>query len=163
MSQREDETEAPVSRAARIAARVGSFFLACAVVLMAAQVILRFGFNRPQAWAEEVDRYLFIWSVYLGALVALQRGTHIRVTFAIDALGEAGAAVSKWLTRAVALAAFAFTAWHGFGLVIVNLGSEFYTIPGMPQAFFYLAAPVGLTLMCLALVAEGAADLFGGR
>ena len=130
---------------------------------MAAQVILRFGFNRPQAWAEEVDRYLFIWSVYFGALVALQRGTHIRVTFAVDAVGPAGAALSKWLTRITALGAFAFTAWHGYGLVIVNLESEFYTIPGMPQAFFYLAAPLGLTLMSLALVAEIVADLMGER
>ena len=130
---------------------------------MAAQVILRFGFNRPQAWAEEVDRYLFIWSVYLGALVALQRGTHIRVTFAVDAMGPAGAALSKWLSRLVALGAFAFTAWHGYGLVVVNLKSEFYTIPGMPQAFFYLAAPLGLTLMCLVLIADSAAELMGRR
>ena len=143
--------------------RVASLFLACAVVLMAAQVILRFGFSRPQAWAEEVDRYLFIWSVYLGALVALQRGSHIRVTFAVDAMGPVGATLSKWLTRITALAAFAFTAWHGYGLALVNLESEFYTIPGMPQVFFYLAAPVGLTLMCLALIAESAEDLMGRR
>lgn len=163
MTLRDDGTPVPAPRAARIVARVASLFLACAVVLMAAQVILRFGFNRPQAWAEEVDRYLFVWSVYLGALVALQRDTHIRVTFAVDAMGRAGAAFSKWLSRIAGLGAFAFTAWHGFGLVLVNLDSEFYTIPGMPQAFFYLAAPVGLTLMCLALVAESVADLIGGR
>ena len=130
---------------------------------MAAQVILRFGFNRPQAWAEEVDRYLFIWSVYLGALVALQRDTHIRVTFAIDAMGPAGAAFSKWLSRIAALGAFAFTAWHGYGLALVNLKSEFYTIPGMPQVLFYLAAPTGLTLMCLVLIADSVADLTGRR
>ncbi len=130
---------------------------------MAAQVILRFGFNRPQAWAEEVDRYLFIWSVYLGALVALQRGSHIRVTFVIDKMGPSGAAISKWLTRITAFGAFAFTAWHGYGLVLVNLESEFYTIPGMPQVFFYFAAPVGLTLMCLALIAESIEDLMTGR
>ncbi|MCY4541815.1 MAG: TRAP transporter small permease [Rhodobacteraceae bacterium] len=143
-------------------ARVASLFLACAVVLMAAQVFLRFGFNRPQAWAEEVDRYLFIWSVYLGALVALQRGSHIRVTFVIDAMGSAGATLSKWLTRICALGAFAFTAWHGYGLALVNLESEFYTIPGMPQILFYLAAPVGLTLMCLVLIADSVADLMDG-
>ena len=163
MTLHEEDQLAPEPRATRVATRIASLFLACAVVLMAAQVILRFGFNRPQAWAEEVDRYLFIWSVYFGALVALQRGTHIRVTFAIDAMGPAGAVLSKWLTRITALGAFAFTAWHGYGLVLVNLESEFYTIPGMPQAFFYLAAPLGLTLMSLALVAEIVADLMGER
>ena len=142
-----------------IVTRVAYTFLACAVVLMTAQVILRFGFNMPQAWAEEVDRYLFIWSVYLGALVALVRGSHIRVTFVVDRFGETGERLSLWLTRIIGMAAFGFTAYHGFALAWVNIGSEFYTIPGAPQVLFYLAAPVGLTLMTLALAIMSVRDL----
>ena len=138
----------------RILRGIASAFLACAVVLMTAQVVLRFGFNNPQAWAEEVDRYLFIWSVYFGSLVALMRGTHIRVTFLVDLLGPWAQRVSDWLTRLVGLAAFSFTAWYGYILVWENRTSEFYTIPGAPQVLFYLAAPIGLTLMSLLLVAE---------
>ena len=143
-------------------ARIASIFLGCAVVLMTAQVILRFGFNAPQSWAEEVDRYLFIWSVYLGASVALIKGTHIRVTFVVDRFAG-GEAFSRWVTRIIGLAAFAFTAYHGYGLFWVNRTSEFYTIPGMPQGLFYLAAPVGLTLMCLHLVLDIVAGLMTSR
>ena len=138
---------------------VASIFLGAAVLLMSVQVILRFGFNAPQAWAEEVDRYLFIWSVYLGATLALMKGTHIRVTFVVDRFGAAGEAVSQWLTRIVGAAAFGFTAYYGFVLVWVNRASEFYTVPGMPQVLFYLAAPVGLTLMTLHLVVLIVRDL----
>ena len=100
------------SRALTLITRVANVFLACAVVLMSAQVILRFGFNAHQAWAEEVDRYLFIWSVYLGATIALMRGTHIRVLFIVDRFGPKGEMVSQWLTRVIGIAAFAFTAYY---------------------------------------------------
>jgi TRAP-type C4-dicarboxylate transport system permease small subunit len=139
--------------------RVASVFLACAVVLMSVQVILRFGFNSPQAWAEEVDRYLFIWSVYLGATVALMRGTHIRVLFIIDRFEPKGEIVSQWLTRFIGIAAFAFTAYYGYQLAWVNRSIDFYTIQGVPQVLFYLAAPVGLTLMTLVLVADSLREL----
>jgi TRAP-type C4-dicarboxylate transport system permease small subunit len=136
----------------RLLTVVASAFLGCAVVLMSMQVILRFGFNAPQAWAEEVDRYLFVWSVYLGATLALMKGTHIRVTFAVDRFGAVGEAVSQWLTRIIGAAAFGFTAWYGFLLAWGNRTSEFYTVPGMPQILFYLAAPVGLGMMSLYLL-----------
>ena len=138
---------------------VASIFLGGAVVLMSMQVVLRFGFNAPQAWAEEVDRYLFVWSVYLGAALALMKGTHIRVTFVVDRYGAAGEAVSEWLTRIIGAAAFGFTAWYGFVLAWANRGSEFYTVPGMPQVLFYLAVPVGLGLMSLYLVVLIVRDL----
>ena len=67
--------------------------------LMATQVILRFGFSAPQAWAEEVDRYLFVWSAYLGTVVAWLKGTHIRVTFVVELLGDRAEALSLALTR----------------------------------------------------------------
>lgn len=145
----EEETGPPLSPATAIVVRVASTLLACAVILMSVQVVLRFGFNAPQAWAEEVDRYLFIWSVYLGATVALMKGTHIRVTFVIDRFGERAEALSLAIARVVGMLAFGFTAWYGFQLAWVNRNAEFYTIPGVPQLLFYLAAPVGLTLMTL--------------
>ena len=139
--------------------RVAYLFLACAVVLMSAQVILRFGFNSPQAWAEEVDRYLFIWSVYLGATVALMRGSHIRVSFVVERFGAKGEAFSLWLTRVIGIAAFAFTAYYGYQLAWVNRAADFYTIQWAPQVVFYLAAPVGLTMMTLVLVADSVRGL----
>ncbi len=151
------------SRALTLITRVASVFLACAVVLMSAQVILRFGFNAHQAWAEEVDRYLFIWSVYLGATIALMRGTHIRVLFIVDRFGPKGEMVSQWLTRVIGIAAFAFTAYYGYQLAWVNRSIDFYTIQWAPQILFYLAAPVGLTLMTLVLIADSVREIADAR
>jgi TRAP-type C4-dicarboxylate transport system permease small subunit len=129
--------------------RLASLCLACAVVLMAAQVVLRFGFNAPQAWAEEVDRYLFVWSVYLGTIVAWMRGTHIRVTFVADLLGARAETFSRALTQGLGLFCFAFAAYYGYQLAWKNRFSAFYTISSMPQVLFYLSVPVCLTFLAL--------------
>ena len=127
--------------------RLASLFLGTAVVLMAAQGVLRFGFNAPQAWAEEVDRYLFVWSVYLGTVVAWMKGTHIRVTFVMDLLGPRAETASQWLTRLLGLSCFAFAAWYGWQLAWVNRASSFYTLSFMPQVLFYLSVPVCLSFL----------------
>jgi TRAP-type transport system small permease protein len=132
--------------------RLAALLLAAAVLLMAVQVVLRFAFNAPQAWAEEVDRYLFVWSVYLGAFIALTKGTHIRVGFLVDALGPRADAVSQGLGRIVNLFCFSFVAYYGYRLAYDNRHSKFYTLEFMPQILFYLAVPVCLSLMALFLV-----------
>ncbi len=133
--------------------RASSYLLAGVVTLMAAQVILRFGFNAPQAWAEEVDRYLFVWSVYLGSIIALTKGTHIRVLFVVQWGGPKFEKISKLIGRIVNIFSFAFVAYYGFGLAWDNRNSEFYTLDFMPQVIFYLSVPVCMTIMALYLLA----------
>ena len=44
---------------------IGAVALALTIALTFAQVVLRYAFNNPQAWSEEISRYLFIWSGFL--------------------------------------------------------------------------------------------------
>jgi len=50
------------------------------VVVLLAGVVMRFVFNRPLPWADELASILFLWLANLGAAVALRRGTHMRTT-----------------------------------------------------------------------------------
>jgi len=132
--------------------RASSYLLAAVVLLMAAQVILRFGFNAPQAWAEEVDRYLFVWSVYLGSIIATAKGTHIRVLFVVEWGGPKFAKASEQIGRVVNILSFSLVAYYGFGLAWDNRNSSFYTLDFMPQVIFYLSVPVCMTIMALYLL-----------
>src|SRR5678816_1188047 len=66
--------------AAAIAAFSGIFL--CVI----AQVVLRYLFNNPLTWSEELARYLFIWCAFLGWLVASRRHSHLAMTFVVDRL-----------------------------------------------------------------------------
>jgi TRAP-type C4-dicarboxylate transport system permease small subunit len=61
-----------------------------------AQVILRYAFNSPLTWSEELARYLFIWCAFLGWIIASRRGSHLAMTFVVERLSartQAGVAV----------------------------------------------------------------------
>ena len=143
---------APRDRGLRIINAIASVLLACAVALMSAQVLLRFAFSRPQPWAEEINRYCFVWATYLGAVIAMAKGTHIRVTVLTDRLDPAWRARADLLDRAVCLVVCAFVAWFGFANAWEWRHQTFFTIPAIPQAAFSLAAPVGAALMCVYLL-----------
>ncbi|MBS0342375.1 MAG: TRAP transporter small permease, partial [Proteobacteria bacterium] len=64
------------------------------VIVLLAGVVMRFIFNSPIPWADELASILFLWLANLGAAVALRRGSHMRTT----------ALVSRWGTRARAWA-----------------------------------------------------------
>jgi TRAP-type C4-dicarboxylate transport system permease small subunit len=143
---------APRDRGLRFINAVASALLACAVVLMAAQVLLRFGFHRPQPWAEEINRYCFVWATYLGAILAVAKGTHIRVTVLTDALPDAWRRRFDrldwlvWVVVAAHVAVFsALNVWEW-------RFHTFFTIPSLPQALFSLSVPVCMVIMLVYLL-----------
>lgn len=60
-----------------------------AAVLVAAEVLILFvgicarSFHRPIIWSDELASILFLWLAMFGAVVALQRGEHMRLTFVV--------------------------------------------------------------------------------
>ncbi len=60
--------------------------LAIMVVLVFGNVVLRYGFNSGITVSEEVSRWLFIWSTFLGAIVALREHGHLGVDMVVGRL-----------------------------------------------------------------------------
>ena len=53
--------------------------LAVMIALVFLNVILRFFFNSGLVWSEEVSRYVFVYVIYLGAIVAMKENAHLGV------------------------------------------------------------------------------------
>ncbi|MGZ5182374.1 MAG: TRAP transporter small permease [Ramlibacter sp.] len=68
-----------VRGAERIVEALMALDLALIVVLVFSNVVGRYGFGSGFAGAEEVARLLFVWLVFLGAVLALRRGSHLGV------------------------------------------------------------------------------------
>ena len=67
------------------------------VAVLLAGVVMRFIFNSPIPWADELASILFLWLANLGAVVALRRGTHMRTTVLVGYLSERGKAWAEAL------------------------------------------------------------------
>lgn len=137
---------------------LAAVLLAGAVLVTSFQVISRFGFNRPYPWAEEVGRYLFVWTVYSGFLVAVVKRTHIRVTFLADRLPSAVSAGLDVVLRLVAVVTFAWIAWLGHLLALRNMSRPFFTISDMTLVWLYAAVPGAMALAAAFLILEPVID-----
>jgi len=56
------------------------------IVILFAGVVSRYGFNKPLTWSDELASVLFLWLAMLGAVIALRRGEHMRLTTFVNML-----------------------------------------------------------------------------
>lgn len=67
-----------------------ALLLAVMVVLVLGNVVLRYGFNSGISMSEEVSRWLFVWLVFLGAVVAIKERGHLGSDMLVSRLPVAG-------------------------------------------------------------------------
>lgn len=62
----------------------GALCLIVLVTVITGSVILRYVFNRPLEWTEELIGFVFIWLSFLGAAVVAAKRRHVAVDFITD-------------------------------------------------------------------------------
>ena len=83
-----------------VAALLVILIMAGMVVVVSAQVFLRYVLNLSLDWAEEISRLLFVWSIFLAIPLGIRLGAHIGIEMLTARLP---APVRNVLARAVAL------------------------------------------------------------
>ena len=81
--------------------------LALMVVLVFANVVLRYGFNSGLTLSEELSRWLFVWMTFLGAFVGLREKGHLGTDTLVARLPLAG----KKVCFAIAHLLMLFCCW----------------------------------------------------
>ncbi|MEJ8848581.1 TRAP transporter large permease subunit [Variovorax rhizosphaerae] len=134
-----------LGRAVEFAA--GGLVLADIAVLLAG-VVARFVFHKPLIWSDELASMLFIWLAMLGAVVALRRGEHMRMTAVVSRQTPARQQLLESISTCASLAFLAMVAWPAW-----EYASEerFITTPALEvsNAWRAGALPVGIALMML--------------
>ncbi|MDN5344086.1 MAG: hypothetical protein PWQ18_197 [Clostridia bacterium] len=106
------------------------------------QVIFRYVLNNSLTWSEELTRYLFIWSVFIAAPVALVRKMHMGVDIIFNRLpGKVQIFTAAIIDLCVAIFALALVN-YGFKLTSITMNQP---SPAMriPMGYVYLAIPFG--------------------
>ena len=129
-----------------IATFVGMFL--CVFV----QVVLRYGFDRPTVWSDELGRYLFVWCAFLGWIVAARRRSHLAVDVVAMKLGPRARATFALIGAVAALAFAAVLCFYGIQITRRNADVEtvaqFFTF-GVVYAIVPVAA-LAVALFALA-------------
>lgn len=116
------------------------------IVVLLAGVIARFVFHAPLVWTDECASMLFLWLAMLGAVVALRRGEHMRMTALVGRLSPGARVYGEAIATTACLALLAMVAWPSWEYAIDEAA---ITTPalGLSNAWRAAALPVGIVLM----------------
>ena len=78
-----------------------AILVAVEIVVLFAGVVSRYVFHAPLTWSDELASILFLWLAMLGAVIALRRGEHMRLTAIVTRLPERGRALLETLAALV--------------------------------------------------------------
>src|ERR1700724_4237736 len=100
---------------------LGSIVAAAAAALVVAEIIVLFSgvsarylFQKPIIWSDELAGILFLWLAMLGAVVAFQRGAHMRMTAIVGIVSPRKRAFFDGLAIAAPLAFLALVLQPAF-------------------------------------------------
>ncbi|MES2529631.1 MAG: TRAP transporter large permease subunit, partial [Pseudomonadota bacterium] len=147
----------PANAASRWAGRVdgwlGTVVESAAALLVLAEICVlfagvtaRYAFHSPLVWSDELASILFLWLSMLGAVVALRRGEHMRMTALVSQVKPGTRAMLDAFALAASLAFLALVAWPAIDYAHEE---SFIVTPALEisNAWRAGAIPAGIALM----------------
>jgi TRAP-type C4-dicarboxylate transport system permease small subunit len=122
------------------------------VLIVFANVIMRYLFSAPLFWSDEIARYTFIWFCFLGALIALKRKKHYAIDYFVGLLPRSFGVALAFLADLIVIAILVILVKYGYE---VNVLLSFQRSPlGLPIYYVYFALPLVGTLMTVVALLE---------
>jgi len=153
--------ELVISRLNHALGVVGAGILVSMLLLISANVLMRYVFNSPIPWADQMATYGLVYVTFIGAPRVLARRGHV----AVDILHASLPARQQRLLRVaidvvgmVYCLLFLLLASKELSGLVVR-GAEFSDAVTVPQWIVYAVIPVGAGLLCLQFLANFLADL----
>lgn len=123
------------------------------ILLLLANVFFRYVLHDPLMWGDELASLLFIWLAMFGAVIALRRGEHMRLTTFVSKMPK---------RRQIFLETFVGVIVLGLMLLLVHPAWEYVveewviTTPALeiPHSIRVAAVAVGITLMLVITVSR---------
>lgn len=146
-------------------------FLGLMVLMVFGNVVLRYGFNSGITISEELSRWLFVWTTFLGAIVGLRRRAHLGTDALISRLPLAGRKVCRGAALLLMLWVVGLTLQGAWQQARINYEST-SAVMQASMAWFYAAGVVFALLALLMLLSDawrlltgqaGDAELLGVR
>jgi TRAP-type C4-dicarboxylate transport system permease small subunit len=119
------------------------------VVLAGSQIVLRNVFDHGLTWADPLLRAMVLWSAMLGALVATREDQHIGLDFVARFTHGAARRIAHVVAHLFAAGLCGAMAWHGVGLVQLDLDGSAHGAAGIPSWLLEAIIPAAFALMAL--------------
>lgn len=147
----------------KLATFLASFTLFVLVAITIGGVFMRYFFNSPWHWTEEMSGLLMVWIVFLGMAVAERQETTLTISFITDSMRPKLRALVNLVMCVLSVALLIYMAWLGYKLA----GSVQMRVTQLLKVslyWLYIAVPIGAVLTAvftLPQIKRHACELFG--
>ncbi|WP_094546122.1 TRAP transporter small permease [Petroclostridium xylanilyticum] len=121
--------------------------LSIMVTLVFINVIMRYVFNTSIPEAEELSRFFFIWTIFLGIIVAYKDNEHVAVTLLVDKLKG----IPKLIFNVISYIAVLFT----MGVILIggiNYTKLAYTYKTAATGTNFAFISISIVVMAIAII-----------
>lgn len=132
---------------------LASILLSAIVLLIFANVIMRYVMNASLSWGEELTLWFFVWFVWLAVSYAFQNREHVRITVLRDLLNERVRLYADLVIDLLILAFLVMLTVECVKLIMLPfVASQNSVVLGLPIPILYASAPVGAALSSIRVV-----------
>ena len=120
------------------------------------EVIMRYLFNSPTIWVNEVSRFLQIWATYLALTYSFHKNDFIRITVIYDRLNDKGKKILDFISFIFILIFSSFVVYYGWIIAYDSLkvGRTSSTILDVPSFLTEFAIPLCFAFLVLRVILE---------
>jgi len=126
-------------------------FLSVLTVIVPIEVFLRYCFGKSLYITEEFTRYLMVWVVFLASSLALREDSHISIGILVNRFRGRTRSWLNLIGHVLLVVFLVFLIIEGIIALRFQMDQIIPSL-GLPIFWFYLAIPVGSSLMILNLL-----------
>lgn len=119
--------------------------LAAFTGLVLYSVTLRYFFNNPPIWGEDIPKLLFVWLSFVGGGLAYMLGYNIRMTSVVEKLPRKIQVAVELAMRLLTLAMLAVIIWYSIPIIELTSFKRVLST-GLSDQWTYIALPIGAIL-----------------
>ncbi|MFZ5967433.1 MAG: TRAP transporter small permease [Bacillota bacterium] len=113
-------------------------------------VLMRYLFNSPFVWQEEVQLWCFVWVVFFGGSAAFRSGSHVAIEVLVERMPPMLKKMVEGLIYIVVMIVLSYFTVHGSRLVEqLSRTGRMTNILDIPYPVIYAAFPIGCILMMI--------------
>jgi len=127
-----------------------AFLLAVIVLIVFSNVLSRYLFNASLAWSDEISRMMFIWLVFLGAIIAYVNNEHLGLDIFIKFFPKKTTQVFILVADIVVFISLTVVLKGGIDMTVDSFESGWISsaVP-IQYGYIYLVVPISAALMLI--------------
>jgi len=127
--------------------------LICMISILGLQIVLRYVFKNSLSWSEELVRYMFVWSTFIGIPYCIKNNTSIRVNQFKTAMPIKFQDVLSYVDKFIMLILFLIMAIFSIDIVSSSFASgQSSAAMGIPYWLIQISVPIGSILSLIRII-----------